>query len=371
MNPALDKHNKMLRLSKGGVNSRLRKIFPQLKQENVDGLLLNSPANISYLTKYRSRDAYLVVSRQGNIYVTDSRYTEEAKINLKNLATIKKINASVFKTIALACQELGLKRVGFEERYLAFAEYQKIKTYLHKDISLVPTHSLVEGLRQLKDEDEIKKIRQAIKITLAAFDYIRDFLKAGVKELEVAGELERFIRHKGASTSAFEIIVASGPNAAYPHHITSQRKLCSQESVLIDMGVDFSGYKSDLTRTFFLDKITPLARKVYNTVREAQSAAFRYIKPGVVSIKIDQAARRRITQKGYGAFFGHNLGHGVGLEVHEAPSISGKEKITLEPGMVFTVEPVIYLPRRLGVRIEDMVLVTQKGMEILSGSLNK
>lgn len=353
------------------MNSRLKKIYAELKQEKLDGLLLNSAANISYLTEYPSRDSYLLISGQGNIYITDSRYTEEAKINVGSLAAIKKINGSFFKTIALACGELGLKRVGFEERYLAFAEYKKIKAHLHKDAVLIPTHSLVERLRQVKDEGELKKIRQAVKITLKAFEFIRDFLAPGIKEIEVAAELGHFIRYNGASTSAFEIIVASGPNAAYPHHITSSRKLRNHEPVLIDMGVDFSDYKSDLTRTFFLGKITFLFRKVYDTVKEAQERAFRQIKPGAVVSKIDTAARQYITQKGYGRCFGHNLGHGVGLEVHETPSISAKENNTLESGMVFTIEPGIYLPGKFGVRIEDMVLVTQKGMEILSGVIHK
>jgi len=349
---------------------RLKKIYAKLKQENLDGLLLSSPANISYLTDYLSRDSYLVVSPKGNIYITDSRYIEEAKIQLKGRATIKRINGSLFKTIALACSELGLDRVGFEERYLAFAEYQKISGYLDKDITLVPTHSLVEQLRQIKDEEELKKIKKAVSITLKAFKFIQGFIAPGIKEIEVAAELERFIRYHGGRTSAFELIVASGPNAAYPHHITSGKRLQNHEPLLIDMGVDYAGYKSDLTRTFFLDKITPLVRKVYNTVKEAQERALRQIKPGVVVSKIDAAARQYIAQKGYGGFFGHNLGHGVGLETHEPPSISAKENNTVERGMVFTVEPGIYLPGRFGVRLEDMVLVTQRGASLISGVID-
>ncbi|MDD5155637.1 MAG: M24 family metallopeptidase, partial [Candidatus Omnitrophica bacterium] len=162
-----------------------------------------------------------------------------------------------------------------------------------------------------------------------------------------------------------------GSNAAYPHHITSQKKLRSHEMVLIDMGVDYKGYKSDLTRTFFLGKITPLARKVYDAVRQAQEAAFRQIEPGVPAGRIDGAARQYLAQRGYGAFFGHHLGHGVGLEVHELPGISGGQNNTLMPGMVFTIEPGVYLPGKLGVRIEDMVLVTEKGARTISGAVNK
>ncbi len=353
------------------MNSRLKKFYAELKQEKLQGLILNLPANIAYLTKYPSRDSYLVASSRGNIYVTDSRYTAEAELSLNNLAAIKRINGSLFKTIALSCRELGLKQVGFEGRYLAFAEYRKIKAHLPKDTALIPSYGLVERLRYLKEKGELKKIREAIRITLRAFEFIRGFIKPGIKEIEVAAELERFIRYNGAATSAFEIIVAAGPNAAYPHHITSQRKLVNHEPVLIDMGVDFCGYKSDLTRTFFLGKITPLVRKVYSIVKQAQARAVRQIKPGVSFSKIDTAARQYIAQKGYGGFFGHNLGHGVGLEVHESPSISAKGNNTLEAGMVFTVEPGIYLPGKFGIRIEDMVLVKPKGAEVLSGAINQ
>lgn len=350
---------------------RLKKSYAGLKQENLEGLILNSSANISYLTGYPSRDSYLLISKQGNIYITDSRYTEEARAGLKGLADVKKINGSLFKTIASSCRELGLKRIGFESRYLAYAEYRKIRAHLRKSEELIPAAGLVERLRRIKDSGELKKIRQAVQITLKAFEFIGDFLKPGIKEIEVAAELERFIRYNGARSSAFEIIVASGANAAYPHHITSPKRLRNHEMVLIDLGVDYRGYKSDLTRVFFLGKITLLARKVYDIVKEAQSRALRQIKPGADVAKIDAASRSYITQKGYGNFFGHNLGHGLGLEVHEAPSISAKANDKLESGMVFTVEPGIYLPQQLGVRIEDMVLVTAKGAKILSGAINK
>ena len=352
------------------MSSRLKNIYAELKKQELDGLFLSSPANITYLTDYTSRDSYFVISAQGNIYITDSRYTEEAKQGLKGIAKIKKINGSVFKTIALACQELGLERIGFEERYLVFAEYDKIREYLDEGIELVATHGFVEELRQIKSKDELKKIKEAAQITFKAFDFIRDFISPGIKEIEIAAELERFIRYNGARAEAFEIIVAAGANAAFPHHITSVRKLGNNEMVLIDLGVDFGGYKSDLTRTFFLGKITPLAREVYNAVKQAQERGLRQIKPQVMANKIDAAARNFIREKGYADFFGHNLGHGVGLEVHELPRISPREETLIQPGMVFTIEPGIYLPGKLGVRIEDMVVVTEKGAEIISGAID-
>src|SRR3989338_8488230 len=213
---------------------------------------------------------------------------------------------------------------------------------------LIPAYGPVEELRQIKTAEELEKIKKAIQITIKAFKFIKDFISPGKKEIEVAGELERFIRYSGARSSAFDIIVASGPNSSFPHHLTSQRKLKNNEHVLVDLGVEYLGYKSDLTRVFFLGKISSTVSKIYDTVRKAQDKAIKNIKPAVQINKIDTAARQYITQKGYGGFFGHNLGHGIGLEVHEEPRISGREDNRLKAGMVFTIEPAIYLPNKFG-----------------------
>jgi len=353
------------------MSQRIKKFYSKIEQSGLDGFIVYLPANISYLTEYSSRDSYLLVSQKQNIYFTDSRYVEEAKIKLKRQAAIEIINGSCFKAIARACLNLRLKRIGFEERHLAYAEYQKIKEHLNKKAELAPTHSIIEELRQTKDAEELKKIEEAVKITAKALKFASEFIASGKKELEIAAELERFIRYHGATNSAFNIIVASGPNSSFPHHITSERKLRDNEPVLIDIGVDYLGYKSDLTRVFFLGKIDVLLRKIYNIVLEAQLLAIKGIKPGARISLIDRLARQHITQKGCGGYFGHSLGHGVGLEVHEDPHISAKEDSLLEPGMVFTVEPAVYLPKKFGIRIEDMVLVTDKGCEVLSGFIHK
>lgn len=353
------------------MNLRIKKIYAKLARENLDGLILSSPFNISYLTNFTSCDSYFLISESANIYITDSRYIEEAKDNLKALALVKQTNGSVFKIIAHVCKDFGLRRIGFEERYLPFAEHKKIKKELNKRGVLVPVYGWIEELRQVKTAEELKKIKKATQITIKAFKFIKDFISPGKKEIEVAGELERFIRYNGARSSAFDIIVASGPNSSFPHHLTSQRKIENNEHVLVDLGVEYLGYKSDLTRVFFLGKISPAVSKIYDTVRKAQDKAIKNIKPAVHINKIDTAARQYITQKGYGGFFGHNLGHGIGLEVHEEPRISRKEEKILKPGMVFTVEPAIYLPHKFGIRLEDIVLVTKKGCNVLSGSLNK
>jgi Xaa-Pro aminopeptidase len=353
------------------VNLPIKNIFAKLEQRNLDSIIISSSPNISYLTGFKSRDAYLLVSKKENIYITDSRYTEEVKRSIKISAVIKKSGTLAFETIADACRNLNLKRIGFEERYLPFAEYRKIKEGLGKTRDLIPVWNLIEELRQIKSPQELAKIKKSVDITVMAFEFIKGLISVGKRELEIAAELERFIRYNGAWSSAFDIIVASGANSSFPHHITSQRKIKNNEPVLIDIGVDYLGYKSDLTRVFFLGKINSEIKSIYNIVRKAQERAIREIKPAVFINKVDTFARQYITQKGYGGFFGHNLGHGIGLEIHEEPHISGREFSKLKPGMVFTIEPAIYLPAKFGVRIEDMVLVTAKGVELLSGNLNK
>jgi len=353
------------------MGAHLKTIFSGLQQEDLDGLLISLPSNVTYLTVYPSRDSYLLISKKECVYFTDSRYLEEARSYLAKNITLKEINGSVFKLIAENCLRIGLKRVGFEERHLPFAEYKKIKEELQGKAKLMPTHGLIEQLRQIKAPEEIEKIKKAIHITAQALEYIQDYLAPGRKEIEVVGELERFIRFHGASNSAFDIIVASGPNSSFPHHIPGTRKLQNNEPVLIDIGIDYQDYKSDLTRVFFLGKISSLVRTVYDIILEAQDRAIKGVRPAVQIKKIDALARQFITRKGYGKFFGHSLGHGVGLDVHEEPPISPYNQNTLKPGMLFTIEPAIYLPGKFGIRTEDMVLVTQKGCVNLSGPVNK
>jgi len=353
------------------MNSRLKKILIKLGQQKLDALFVSSPANISYLTKTQSRDSYLLISNKGIFYITDSRYTEEARLALEKSIKIKKVNGPLPGLIAELSLDYGLKRIGFEEKHLSFSGHMKIRKGLNKKIKLVPVPGIIEDSRQIKETQEIKIIKKAIRITAAAFKFIEGFIRPGQKEIELVAELQRFIRYHAAGNSAFDIIAASGPNSSFPHHIPGQRKIRRREPVLIDMGIDFLGYKTDLTRVFFLDKISAYGRKIYDIILEAQARALNKIKPGALTDEIDAAARQYITEKGYGGFFGHNLGHGVGLEVHEKPMISPKKSTRLKQGMIFTLEPAIYLPGEFGIRLEDMVLVTKKGYEVLSGAINK
>lgn len=351
------------------MSPRLSRLLEKLKVSSLDGLLVSKAANVSYLSYYNIPDSYLLVSPKKAYLITDFRYILEAEKNIQGLSVFKYDN--LFKDIARLVKKLKIRRLGFEANDLKVAEYAKIKEYAGPKIKLVDTFNLIEGLRQIKEPQEVKYIKEAIGITASAFKFLKGYLKPGLSELEIAGELERFIRAQGALKNAFNIIVASGPHSSLPHAPISKRRLKPADAVLIDLGVELKGYKSDLTRVFFLDRIQPIQRKLYQIIIGAQEKAIEAVKPEREISQLDYASRSYIRSFGYGRYFGHSLGHGVGLEVHEEPSISAKNKSLLKEGMVFTVEPGIYLPGRFGLRVEDMVLVTKKGAELLSGTINK
>lgn len=350
----------------------LNLIYRKLGELDLDGILVSDQSNISYLTGFPSRDSYLLLSKKGNFFITDFRYINEARRNLKEKEfAIQKVNGSFFGLVGCLASSLKIKHLGFEAKHLPFAEYEKIKEKLKKSADFVPAYDLVEGFRQVKTKNELSKLRKAIDITVQAFGYAQTIIKSGITESELANKLEYFVKEKGAKGFAYPPIIASGENSAFPHHITSLRRLRKEGILLIDMGVEYEGYKSDLTRIFFLGTISPIFRRVYDIVLKAQERAIGHIKPGLAASQIDKIARQYIRQKGYGLYFGHSLGHGIGLDVHEEPHISSKNQNILNENMVFTVEPAIYLPGKFGIRIEDMVLVTSKGAEVLSDCLDK
>ncbi len=353
------------------MDIRIKNALAKLNLNHLDCLIVSSAANISYLTRSICRDSMLLFSKKENIYFTDFRYYAEAKQNFKARFRVEKTSGSMLASIAAACTRLKLKHAGFEEDQLSCKQFMVLKGALNNKTKLIPVIGLIEAIREVKDRDELAKIRTATSITKKALEFVGRFLKPGVKEIEVAAELERFIRYNGARSAAFEIIVASGANSSFAHHLTSQRVLKNNEPVLIDIGTDFMGYKSDLTRVFFLGKIPIFARKIYQIVAKAQDAAISRIKPGERLSVIDKSAREVIVKAGYAGCFGHALGHGIGLEIHEKPSVSAKNTDIIRPGMIFSIEPAIYIPRKFGIRLEDTVLVTKKGAEVLSGSLNK
>ena len=347
----------------------LEQLYIVLKNNHLDGLIISHQPNITYLTDYLSADSYLLITKKKNFFITDSRFYQQAR-HFLNGFNIKLGGNCIFKTIAKLAQGLKIRRLGFESSNLDVAQYRQIKKYL-SSICFVSTHGLIEELRKIKKLEEIAKIKMSVGIAAQALKYVRKIIRPGLSEIEIAAELERFIRYNGARTTSFETIVAFGTNSAFPHHLTSRKKLKKYECILIDIGVDYQHYKSNLTRTFFLGRIPSKFSEIYEIVRQAQTQAIKEIKPGVRLCEIDKSARQYIAKHGYGGFFAHNLGHGIGLEIHEQPFISKNYKQLTEVGMVFTVEPAIYLPGKFGVRIEDDILVTKRGCEVLSDTLNK
>jgi len=335
----------------------------------LDALLVSDEHNVSYLSGTQGIEARLLINfkRQAkNLFITDLRYTYQAQDCLKGfkLEVIGR-RQSYFKGLAQALDRPGLKRIGFEAKALSFAEVEQLKKKLPKRACLVPTYNIVEGLRVKKEQGELKLIRQAADITRDAFKYIKRFLKPGVRERDIADRILSYMRGEGADGEAFPIIVASGKRTAWPHAPVSGRKLSRNDIVVIDAGARFKGYNSDLTRTFFLGRINPTLKQCFDAVKQAKNKAIRAVKPGLKISELDRIARAHIAGCGFGKQFLHNLGHGVGLSVHEAPVVSRRSDEILKPGMVLTIEPGIYLEGLGGIRLEDMVLVTKTGYKAL------
>jgi Xaa-Pro aminopeptidase len=345
--------------------SRLQRLKSVLKNKRIGSFFIAHPANISYLTGFPTQDSFLLINDENTLLITDSRYSAEYRdCNKNNEIEILERDKNLFQTIKKISKKVEIKKLAFEQEHLSFSFYKKLNSIFDK--KLIPTKELIEDMRMVKDPGEVSLIKKSISITQDALKYAKRILKPGIKELELAAEIERYIRFKGAVNTSFDIIVASGPHSALPHARKTERRIRNNEPVLIDMGVEYNGYKSDLTRVFFLGKMDTLFRKIYSLVQTAQQKAKNAIRPGVSIGYIDRVARQHIAQKGFAKNFKHSLGHGIGLETHELPKIASKNKKRLMPGMVFTLEPGIYLDGRFGVRIEDMVLVTEKGKEILS-----
>lgn len=345
---------------------RSKKITRALKDLGIDSLLLNAEANVSYAAGFLAKESYALVTPRHITLITDFRYVHDYAQKSAGRVRVMPYKTSLFQTVTDIINNEGCHCTGFESRHLTFAECELLNSLKDKKSRFIPLKETLEPLRMIKDHEELAKIRRGIAISLATYRHIQRLIKPGTTELEIAAEIEKFIRHKGARSNAFDTIIASGPHSSYPHASISPKKLKKGEPVVIDMGVDYEGYKCDLTRTFFLGKIPASVQKAARIVREAQRLAIEAIKPGVLFKDIDAAARNYIRHEGFGEHFGHALGHGVGLEVHEAPSVNNRNQEKAQAGMVFTVEPGIYLAGEFGIRMEEMVLVTNTGVEVLS-----
>jgi Xaa-Pro aminopeptidase len=344
---------------------RLRRAFAKSK---ADALLVTDFLNVTYLTGFTGDDSFLLVRPDGELLLSDGRYTTQIKDECPEIEVrIRRTGVNILDATARLVRSTGVRCLAIEGDSMTVAMCEKLVSLAPK-LQTVTTSGLVERLRRIKDKGEIAEIRKAVEYAEKAFAVVRASLRPDWTEKQLADELEHQMRLFGAKTSAFASIVAVGARAALPHARPGQRTLGSAEVILIDWGADSGLYRSDLTRVLLPDRISPKLQRVYRVVLKAQLAGIAAIRPGVACTAVDRAARRVIEKAGYGRYFGHGLGHGVGLQIHEAPRLAPKYPGTLRPGMVVTVEPGIYFPGWGGVRIEDDILVTRHGHEVLTSA---
>lgn len=343
---------------------RLTKLREALTTEGLDAILITQPGNRRYLSGFTGSAGVLLISQDQAILATDFRYYEQVEKQAPDFRLVK-ITDEFKMLLPELVHQVGAKRVGFESAHLTVDQHQEWQE-VAECFELVPTKELVEGIRALKDEDELSKIRKAIALADEALAHIAGFIEPGMTEKEVAWELEVFVRTHGAEKVAFDLIVASGPNGAMPHATVSERVIRAGEPIVIDLGAMVDGYNSDLTRTICSGRPDDRLKEIHDIVLEAQCTAEQSIRPGMTGKQADGIARQVIEEAGYGENFGHGLGHGVGLAVHEKPGVGRLSEDVLEPGTVFTVEPGIYLPGWGGVRIEDIVVMREDGVEVLT-----
>lgn len=347
--------------------NNLKKMQSILSEGKVDALLLTSQVSRHYAAGYDVAEGVAVIGREKSFYFTDSRYIEVAQNELQGFAVLE-INGehSYSARINAALEELGARTLGIEEDYLTHSEYLRYETSLHAE--LVPCQKEISAFRQIKDDWEIDEMIKAQEITDLVFAEMCTVLKPGMTEKEAAAELiYRLLKH-GADGLSFDPIVVSGPNTSKPHGVPGDRKLEYGDFVTMDFGCTVNGYCSDMTRTVALGFVSEEMSKVYETVLRAQESAIAMTKAGVTGQEVDGTARKIITDAGYGPYFGHGYGHSVGLEIHETPNCNARNDQPLPAGVVCSAEPGIYLPGKFGVRIEDVVVVTEDGCRDLTRS---
>ena len=352
------------------MKNRITKLQRILVKENLNLLLITYLPHVRYLSGYSGTNGMILTSVKSSIFLTDFRYKEQVKKQVRHMRVMI-AERDLFSSLSNLPQ-LKSKRIkiGFEAEHLYCKVYQRLKELL-PDCILVPTEKVVETLTVKKDKSEIQKIKKAAEITDRVFSEVLDFIRPGVRERDLSAEMEYKMKRYDSSTPYFEIIVASGKRAALPHGVASSKKIGKNEFVTMDFGAVFGGYTADLTRTVVVGKANRKQKEVYNTVLKAQRRAIGKVRPRMKACDLDKTAREVIKKAGYGKYFGHGLGHGIGLLIHDNPAVNPTNQLPLEPGMVITIEPGIYIPHWGGVRIEDDVLITQRGCEVLTKSEKK
>ncbi|MEX2415850.1 MAG: Xaa-Pro peptidase family protein [Paenibacillaceae bacterium] len=345
-------------------NHRLGKLRALLAEHNMDALLVTNAVNRQYMSGFTGSSGVLLITADKALLYSDFRYRTQAPGQAPSFEFIEH-QANVMDAILESAVALHLPRIAFEAHDMSFETYS---SYVNKlqGIELIPAGKWVEQLRMVKGEAELVIMREAALLADKTFNHIVGLLKPGMRELDIALEMEFYMRHHGATSSSFETIVASGERSALPHGVASDRILQYGEYVKLDFGAYYQGYCSDITRTVMLGRPTDRHRDIYQIVLEAQQATLEQIRPGMTGREADAIARNIITKHGYGDLFGHGTGHGLGMEIHESPRLSLTGDTVLEPGMTVTVEPGIYIAGFGGVRIEDDVVITSTGVDILT-----
>ena len=346
------------------MNQRLERLRQLLDREKIEALVVCLPENRRYLSGFTGSAGVLVVGAQRALLATDFRYYEQARRQAPDFELVE-LAQSMAKGLASLIGERGFKRLGFESHVLTVEEFGKWKTAV-PEVEWVPTSGLIEELRQIKGREELRAIEAAVGVADEAMCHAMEWIRPGMTEREVSWELEVYIRTHGADELSFTTIVGSGPNGAMSHAVTSDRPIGIGDPIVIDMGARCAGYCSDLTRSFCLGEASDDYLAAWNTVLRAQLAAEEALVGDMSGAEADAVARRIIDDAGYQGKFGHGLGHGVGLAIHEAPRAGQTSEDTLRIGTILTVEPGIYVPGWGGVRIEDMVVVTETGCRVLT-----
>lgn len=350
------------------VSTRIRKMQKKLASENLDALLVTELTHIRYLCGFAATEVLdgvvLIFSNAAHLF-TDFRYRDQAAIEAKGVK-VRIVDRQILSDIGrFKPLQKQYIRVGFESDHLACASLRKLQAELGRAV-FIPTSGLVEEFAMVKDKDEIADIKRAVNISDTAFKRVLAMIKPGVREMEIAAELEYQMKMLGSDKPAFDTIVASGYRGALPHGLASEKRIKKGEFITFDFGARYNGYVSDITRTVAVGKTTSKQKRIYNLVAKAQLKAIGAAKAGMTGIKLDSVARNVIKKAGYGRQFGHGLGHGIGLLVHEGPRVSPKGDYVLRPQNVVTIEPGIYIPKWGGVRIEDDVVIRRNGCTVLN-----
>lgn len=345
--------------------SRIDKVRSKLKKLNVDALLVTETKNLLYLANFTGSAGVAIITHDNAYFITDFRYTEQAAQQATEF-TIRIHKQPIMNEVNDILNANNISKVAIEANQVNVTTYLLIKDLFSAEI--IETQSLVEEIREIKEPEELELIKEACDITDQSFEHILGFIKPGITELEVAHELESFLKAKGASAMSFDTIVASGVRSSMPHGVASNKVIEDGDMITLDWGCYYKGYSSDMTRTIAVGSVEPELEKIYHIVLEAHERVNRSAKAGMTGKEIDALARNYITQQGYGEYFGHSTGHGLGLDVHEFPSISVKNEESVQAGMVITNEPGIYIPGLGGVRIENDLIITANGVESINKS---